>query len=1251
MLVGLAVSAAAARAEVCLSEIVASNKLGIADENGARADWIEIHNRGEQPADLKGWHLTDDPGQLSRWEFPDVSLPAGGFLVVYASGKDRSSAGGALHTDFRLSAEGEYLALSDPDGLVVDSFAPGFPAQTSDVSWGQVSGEQRGVRAYFYIPTPGAENSAASRAADAPVIGSRSGTFVTDFHVTIATSAPDAQIFYTLDGSQPVPGDNLYTRPLQVNTTIRLRALATRPGMAPSPVRGENYVRMSTGLNPSSNLPLVVIDNFGAGRPDSATAAAWMVFDPAHDTDAATFLAPPSVATNAVIKVRGSSTAGAAKYSLAIEAQNEGGGDRDLSITAFPEDSDWILQSAYEYDRSLIRNSLMFGLSNDAGRYAPRSRYVEVYLNTDGGALSPADYFGVYSLTEKIKRSSDRLAITEISPLDNAEPAVTGGYILKIDRADPGEIGLTAAAQKLYFVDPDEPDVNPIQLGWLSNYLNSWWRALNAVNFYDPADGYAKWGDAASFVDHHIFNVAAKNVDAFRLSAYFTKDRQGRLTAGPLWDFDRSMDSTDGRDNNYSTWRGETGDLGTDFFQYPWYNEMFRDQNFWQAWIDRYEDLRQGVLSHAHVQEAIAAETGELASAAARNFVRWADKPPRFGGWSGEVANLQNFLLNRLSWMDSQFTRPPTANTSGGTAASRFSLKLNSPSLSRPDAKIYYTIDGSDPRLFDTTNNQQIVTTAFIPLDSPVKVMLPVSDPGTSWRSGSSYDDSAWWSGTQGVGYDDATDYDPFIGFNLESPPPERRMKNVIQSCYLRYHFTASAGQISEMTFLKLRARCDDGIVVWLNGIKLPASIKEPSPLLWNSGATTNTPDTIARQFVEFNLTTNPHSVMVPGDNVMAVHGLNFGLNSSDFLIQLELTGGHVPVDGPEISPSAIEYTGPVSVTATTHFVARTFDPAGPFTPYAAGHTPVGSHWSAPLRLSLLVGTEPPSASALRLVEIMYHPPPISEAESAAGFDSREHFEYLVLENISASPLNLAGMQVTNGITFTMPLGPLSVLHPKQRALLVKNRAAFEFRYTTPYVILGEYGGSLSNGGEKIEILSAAGSGLLAIAWDDEPGWHAKTDGKGYSLVLRDGAAEFGTAGAWRPSLDPMGELNRSPGFNGWQSAWFPNGGADALPLSDPDKDGSSNAAEFAAATSPLAPDAGAQPVAGAPDASCFSISLRRRRGVNAWALEGSNDMALWTPVFATPAVTPNADGSETVVWCFPKSTAKTFYRARSYVK
>ncbi len=123
-------------AQPIINEILASNDGVIQDVDGDYSDFIELYNAGDAPINLGGWHLTDDAGELDKWQLPAVNLPAGQYLVVFASGKDRAAPGSQLHTNFALGAEGEFLALVRPDLSIASQFAPSFPPQYENISYG-----------------------------------------------------------------------------------------------------------------------------------------------------------------------------------------------------------------------------------------------------------------------------------------------------------------------------------------------------------------------------------------------------------------------------------------------------------------------------------------------------------------------------------------------------------------------------------------------------------------------------------------------------------------------------------------------------------------------------------------------------------------------------------------------------------------------------------------------------------------------------------------------------------------------------------------------------------------------------------------------------------------------------------------------------------------------------------------------------------------------------------------------------------
>ena len=126
-----------ASAQLVITEFMASNGSTLKDEDNTYPDWIEIYNRTATNVNVGGWYLTDNAGNLTKWQFPATNLAPNAFMVIFADNKNRRVPGAPLHTSFSLSASGEYLALVKPDGVTrVTEFAPQFPNQFTDVSVG-----------------------------------------------------------------------------------------------------------------------------------------------------------------------------------------------------------------------------------------------------------------------------------------------------------------------------------------------------------------------------------------------------------------------------------------------------------------------------------------------------------------------------------------------------------------------------------------------------------------------------------------------------------------------------------------------------------------------------------------------------------------------------------------------------------------------------------------------------------------------------------------------------------------------------------------------------------------------------------------------------------------------------------------------------------------------------------------------------------------------------------------------------------
>jgi hypothetical protein len=550
---------------------------------------------------------------------------------------------------------------------------------------------------FFDALTPGAANVAGLPGSAGEVRFSRNTTtFVDPFALTLepAEPVPGAVIRYTVDRSLPRDTSPIYSSPLNLSTSLQVRAQVYAPGLFPGPVRTESFLALSANVvNFTSDLPILIIHSFGGGRLNGTSylPAVMTIHEPVRGRSALTN-APDSY-TRAAFKDRGSSTANQPKPNYAVEIWDEANRPKDFSILGMPADPDWVFHAPYNWDPALIRNPLAFALGHRTGRYAPRYRFVEVYVSsgTVNGPISSTSYAGVYNILEKVKRGKDRVDIDELLPGDVALPEVTGGYIFKIDRLDPSDVGLHAGGREIAYVEPKEAELKMAerfeQRRYLTNYFNAFQAALNSANFAHPTLGYAPYVDAAAWVDFHVVDTLTWNVDALRLSSFFHKPRHRPLVYGPLWDYDRSLGSTDSRDDNAREW-------GSNFFTEVWWSRLFRDPNFWQRWIDRWQELRDGPFSHAEILGQIDALAAEVAESAPRDFAKWR-QPKRGNSQASEINFLKNWLTNRIDFFDTNLLQRPIFSRASGQLFAGFNLTLTAPD----GAATYYTQDGTDPRL------------------------------------------------------------------------------------------------------------------------------------------------------------------------------------------------------------------------------------------------------------------------------------------------------------------------------------------------------------------------------------------------------------------------------------------------------------------------------------------------------------------------------------------------------------------------
>ncbi len=258
-----------------INEFLASNTKTNEDPQGETDDWVEIYNASDEPIDIAGMYLTDDPSAPRKWEIPAgqpqlTTVPAYGHLLIWADG-DVADAG--LHAPFGLSSNGDEIALLDRDSAtVIDHIA--FDEQQADISFGRLPD---GGSAWqpFASPTPGTENKAIYEGFVAqPTVSHEAGFYDSEILVTLGTQTEGAVLYYTTDGSEPYtlggrfPSGRVYSSPLRIAATTCLRVRAIKSGWKPSPVATRTYLFLSDVVKQTGSIV-----QLGAGWPAAGSVS------------------------------------------------------------------------------------------------------------------------------------------------------------------------------------------------------------------------------------------------------------------------------------------------------------------------------------------------------------------------------------------------------------------------------------------------------------------------------------------------------------------------------------------------------------------------------------------------------------------------------------------------------------------------------------------------------------------------------------------------------------------------------------------------------------------------------------------------------------------------------------------------------------------------------------------------------------------------------------------------------------------
>jgi len=390
---------------IFINEISTTGWFLYRDEDGEQSEWIEVYNPTASSVSLAGYYLTDATGDLTQWPFPDVTLQSGEYLLVYASGKDRSATDGSnLHANFRLDSEGEYLAIVDSASQVVNALAPSYPPQSALFSYGYDSN----ANAYRFMNfTPGASNEL-TEAFDGFLENSvdfsvERGYYDAPFTVELSTQETGAVIRYTTDASTPGwATGTVYAGPISIDKTTVLRAVALVPGVGLSKVQTHTYfIGLSEELKALPALSLVTDEAYwddpvngirinygGRGRRWERPVSAEYV-DP---------LGGPEFQVNCGVRLHGLGSRTPPKQSMRLYFRSSYGQDRlrfpfipESSVTSFKR---LVLRAGWQDRDPFISDELVRRLAFDMGHFQSRGTFVQVFIN--------GEYLGFYNPCERL---------------------------------------------------------------------------------------------------------------------------------------------------------------------------------------------------------------------------------------------------------------------------------------------------------------------------------------------------------------------------------------------------------------------------------------------------------------------------------------------------------------------------------------------------------------------------------------------------------------------------------------------------------------------------------------------------------------------------------------------------------------------------------------------------------------------------------------------------------------------------------
>ncbi|MEM7385466.1 MAG: chitobiase/beta-hexosaminidase C-terminal domain-containing protein, partial [Verrucomicrobiota bacterium] len=672
-------------ADLRINEVLAKNVAGLVDKDGDGTDWIEIFNSGNDTVNLQGWFVTDDPDDLQKWSFVGGTVNPGGFYVVRASGKDINSIFSAeRHTNFKLSSDGEFVGLVDPDGNLIDSIDPGYPEAIADVSYGI---DKDGEWGYLLTPSPGAANSVQTPGQVGSVEFSvKRGYYDVPFMLELSSPTPDASISYTLDGKEPTLfTGKTYAAPIPIDNNTIVRARASKTGYAVSELKTHSYLFPGRVIDQDEMNPRITDNDAYRDLIEPALRALPAVSISGRNTNLSkTSEEPVSIEyvrndgkkgfqiDGGVLRVGGHSLGAYPKNNMRLYFRSEYG--KSKLVYPLFEDHPYSDGATDEFDRLQLRSG---------------SHDTLFYLGTNTQSPSDAQYL-------RNRWISDMQMIMDHPSLHGrwVHVYINGtywGHYQLMERPSRGHLAAYFGGEKEDYLATNKGA--PVGGSDLST-----WQAMKAAR--NDFEEFSRYADVDNYIDYMLLNFYGGN-------DWDWSPQQNWMAGGPLgpdaggfkfygWDSDIIFR----RLNDHNLDRGGPEGMFSSLIKLPEFKQRFADR--------AYKHLTHGgCLTASVVARLYNQRAEEIRLSLVPETARWGSGQwDRDDDWQGELDRLNDtFFPQRTEVLIDQLEAKgwfrdgnvPGIVPQGGVVAEGSTITL-SKSIFAPGT-IYYTLDGSDPRL------------------------------------------------------------------------------------------------------------------------------------------------------------------------------------------------------------------------------------------------------------------------------------------------------------------------------------------------------------------------------------------------------------------------------------------------------------------------------------------------------------------------------------------------------------------------